>query len=135
MFFFLNRVQPCSASSVSVGIGMIDGVYTLQITFGAEQAEGVAMVKGKFINGLDWNRIYVVQFSGQHRDSAWHFAVSRYTEPAAGLTTSSSHQLTCLENSDKRFVFAGEMTGFTSLQISIQGDWIADLPKPSTGNP
>jgi hypothetical protein len=114
---------------------MIDGLYTLQITFGAEEVEGVAMVKGKFINGLDWNRIYVVQFSGQHRESCWHFSVSRYTEPAAGLTTSGSHQLTCLDNSDHRFVFAGEMTGFTSLQISIHGEWIADLPKPPTGSP
>ena len=114
---------------------MIDGIYTLQITFGPEQVEGVALVKGKFINGLDWNRIYVVQFSGQHRESCWQFSVSRYTGPAAGLTTSSSHQLTCLENSDNRFVFAGEITGFTNLQISIQGEWIADLSKPPTGSP
>ena len=108
---------------------MIDGIYILEITFGAERVEGVAMVKGNSIKALDSNRIYVVEFSGQHKEACWRLIVFRYTEPAAGFTTSSSHQITCRENSEKRFLFAGEMTGFTKVEIYIRGEWIADLPK------
>jgi hypothetical protein len=32
----------------------------------------------------------------------------------------------------KRFAFEGEMTGYTSVRVSIDGGWIADLPKLAT---
>jgi hypothetical protein len=38
---------------------MIDGIYSLEIIFGGEHVEGVAMVKGNSIKGLDSDRIYV----------------------------------------------------------------------------
>jgi hypothetical protein len=107
---------------------MIDGIYKLEIKFGAEHTQGIGLVKGNSIRGLDSDRIYVVEFSGHHAESCWHFSASRYTKPAAGLSTSGSQQITCRENSEKRFVFEGEMTGLTTLNISILGEWIADLP-------
>jgi hypothetical protein len=58
---------------------MIDGIYNLEIKFGGEHVEGVAMVKGNSIKGLDSDRIYVVEFSGQHGESCWRFNASRYT--------------------------------------------------------
>ena len=111
---------------------MIDGVYSLEIKFGAEHTQGIGLVKGNSMKGLDSDRIYVVEFSGHHAESCWHFSASRYTKPAAGLTTSGVQQIACLENSEKRFVFEGEMTGFTTLSIFIQGEWIADLPGGQT---
>jgi hypothetical protein len=107
---------------------MIDGIYNLGIEVGAEHTQGIGMVKGNSIRGLDSDRIYVVEFSGHHAESCWHFSTSRYTKPAAGLSTSGAQQMTCRENSEKRFAFEGEITGFTTLNISIQGEWIADLP-------
>ncbi|MGA8657073.1 MAG: hypothetical protein WB586_13075 [Chthoniobacterales bacterium] len=101
---------------------MIDGIYNLEIKFGGEHVEGVAMVKGNSIKGLDSDRIYVVEFSGQHGESCWRFSASRYTGPATGLATSGSHQITCRQNSEKRFAFEGEMTGFTNLKIAIDGE-------------
>jgi len=112
---------------------MIDGIYSLEIIFGGEHVEGVAMVKGNSIKGLDSDRIYVAEFSGRHGETCWHFSVSRYTQPTAGLTTSGSHQLTCRQNSEKRFAFEGEITGFTNLKVFIHGDWIGELPNLATG--
>lgn len=109
--------------------GMIDGIYNLEIKFGEEHVQGVAKVKGNSIKGLDSDRVYVVEFSGQHGKSCWRFSASRYTEPTTGLTTAGSHQITCCQNSEKRFAFEGEMTGFTNVKVSIHGEWIADLPK------
>src|SRR6516165_1229159 len=117
-----------SVSLLSVSTDMIDGIYSLEIKVGAEHTQGIGLVKGNSIKGLDPDRIYVVEFSGHHAESCWHFSASRYTKPAAGLTTSGFQQISCRENSEKRFVFEGEMTGFTTLNISIQGEWIADLP-------
>ncbi|MGA8659660.1 MAG: hypothetical protein WB586_26355 [Chthoniobacterales bacterium] len=91
------------------------------------------MVKGNSIKGLDSNRFYVVEFSGQHGESCWRLSASRYTEPTAGLTTSGSHQITCRQNSEKLFAFEGEIIGFTNVKICIHGEWIADLPKLATG--
>jgi hypothetical protein len=108
---------------------MIDGIYNLEIKFGEEHVQGVAKVKGNSIKGLDSDRVYVVEFSGQHGKSCWRFSASRYTEPTTGLTTARSHQITCCQNSEKRFAFEGEMTGFTNVKVSIHGEWIADLPK------
>jgi len=107
---------------------MIDGIYNLEIKFGAEDAQGICLVKGNSIRGLDSDRVYVVEFSGHHAESCWHFSASRYSKPTAGLSTSGSQQINCRENSEKRFAFEGEMTGFTTLNICIQGEWIADLP-------
>ena len=78
--------------------GMIDGIYNLEIKFGEEHVQGVAKVKGNSIKGLDSDRVYVVEFSGQHGKSCWRFSASRYTEPTTGLTTSGSHQITCRQN-------------------------------------
>lgn len=88
--------------------GMIDGIYNLEIKFGEEHVQGVAKVKGNSIKGLDSDRVYVVEFSGQHGKSCWRFSASRYTEPTTGLTTAGSHQITCCQNSEKRFAFEGE---------------------------
>ena len=112
---------------------MIDGVYSLEIKVGAEHTQGIGLVKGNSIKGLDSDRIYVVEFSGHHAESCWHFSVSRYTLPTAGLTTSGSHQLTCRQNSEKRFAFEGEITGFTNVKVFIHGDWMGELPKLATG--
>jgi hypothetical protein len=90
------------------------------------------MVKGNVIRGLDSDRIYIVEFSGRHGESCWCFSASRYTQPTAGLTTSGSHQIACRQNSEKRFAFEGEITGFTNLKVSMHGEWIADLPKLQT---
>ena len=104
---------------------MIDGIYSLEVNFGGEHVGGVAMVKGNSIKGLDSDRIYVVEFSGRHAESCWRFNASRYTQPTVGLTMSGSHEITCRQNSEKRFAFEGEITGFTKVKISIHGGWIA----------
>jgi hypothetical protein len=57
---------------------MIDGIYNLEIKFGEEHVQGVAKVKGNSIKGLDSDRVYVVEFSGQHGKSCWRFSASRY---------------------------------------------------------
>jgi hypothetical protein len=107
---------------------MIDGLYNLKIKFGEEHVDGVAMVKGNSIKGLDWDRIYVVEFSGRHGKSCWRFSAYRYTAPVVGLTTAGSQEIACRQNSEKRFAFEGEVTGFTNVSVSIHGGWIADLP-------
>jgi hypothetical protein len=46
---------------------------------------------------------------------------------------SSSHEIACRQNSEKRFAFVGEITGFTKVNISIHGGWIANFPELATG--
>jgi hypothetical protein len=108
--------------------GMLDGVYSFEITFLGTVIKGIAMAENDSIRGFNWSHVYKVERSEKHGKTYWHVTETPHASDTEGFVRRGFPAKLEGEEGEDRFAF--EVAGETDVddKVSIQGRRLCDLP-------
>jgi hypothetical protein len=104
---------------------MRDGIYYVAPGLAQTSGNGVVVVQDGTMKGFDDQYFYAGHAETKHE---WRIVI-KYADVSAGSSLARGTTLTLTQTEHGNgFTLEGEIEGWVTIQIVINGTWIADLP-------
>jgi hypothetical protein len=120
--------RSCSIWAFPVVKGMLDGVYSFEITFLGTVIKGIAMAEDNNIRGFNWSHVYQVERSERHGRTYWHVTETPHASETQGFVRRGFPAKLEGEEGEDRFAFEVAGEADVNDKVSIQGRRLCDLP-------
>jgi hypothetical protein len=104
---------------------MRDGIYSFNVT---SRGTGIAIVENNTIKGLTRNSTYISQPSTKYGEPCFLFHELPFGDPQGFFRRGFPAKLLG-EEGENHFKLSGESEGDSSLKVTIQGQWLCNLPQ------